>query len=144
VAKPEWGKKRMCQSCGAVFYDLKRKTIGCPKCGAAYDPEPPAKGKRAASAALTPTAAATFKPKPAAAKIAEAAPENAELETFADDDDAADGAKARAVLAGGSKSGGKADDKEEALIEDASDLGEDEDDIGEVKEHIDDGVADKA
>ncbi|MBL6959220.1 MAG: TIGR02300 family protein, partial [Rhodospirillales bacterium] len=29
-----------------------------------------------------------------------------------------------------------------SLIEDASDLGEDEDDISEAKEHIDDGISD--
>jgi len=33
VAKPEWGKKHICASCGAPFYDLKRKEIVCPSCG---------------------------------------------------------------------------------------------------------------
>jgi uncharacterized protein (TIGR02300 family) len=39
VAKPEWGTKRICQSCGAPFYDLRRDPIVCPKCGAVFDPE---------------------------------------------------------------------------------------------------------
>ncbi|MGB0671459.1 MAG: TIGR02300 family protein, partial [Rhodospirillales bacterium] len=32
MAKPEWGTKRACQSCGARFYDLGRNPIVCPKC----------------------------------------------------------------------------------------------------------------
>jgi uncharacterized protein (TIGR02300 family) len=39
VAKPEWGTKRICQSCSAPFYDLRRDPILCPKCGAVFDPE---------------------------------------------------------------------------------------------------------
>jgi uncharacterized protein (TIGR02300 family) len=134
VPKPEWGKKRTCQSCGAVFYDLRRKTINCPKCGAAYIPEPPIKGKRA----VAPVPAQA--PKPAAAKIAAVVspdddPDLADEEEMADDDESP--AAKRAVAK-------KGDDDDEELIEDTSDLGEDEDDIGEVKEHIDDGVGDKA
>jgi len=39
VAKPEWGIKRICQSCSAPFYDLQRSPIVCPKCQAVFDPE---------------------------------------------------------------------------------------------------------
>jgi uncharacterized protein (TIGR02300 family) len=39
VAKPEWGTKRICQSCSAPFYDLRRDPIVCPKCAAVFDPE---------------------------------------------------------------------------------------------------------
>jgi len=145
VTKPEWGKKRTCQSCGAAFYDLKRKTISCPKCGTAYTPAPPVKGKRATAVAAAPIPAAVPRPKPAPVKAAEATPSEEGIDPLADDkEDAADDDKPPAALAGKAKSGKKGDSKEEALIEDASDLGEDEDDIGEVKEHIDDGVADKA
>ncbi|MBI1986706.1 MAG: hypothetical protein HYS64_08720 [Rhodospirillales bacterium] len=67
-----------------------------------------------------------------------------DLDILADDEeDVADDDKPPAALAGKAKSGKKGDDKEDALIEDPSDLGEDEDDMGEVKEHIDDGVGDK-
>ena len=59
------------------------------------------------------------------------------------EEDVADDDKPPAALAGKAKSGKKGDDKEDALIEDPSDLGEDEDDMGEVKEHIDDGISDK-
>lgn len=39
MAKPEWGTKRICQSCSASFYDLRRDPIVCPKCAAVFDPE---------------------------------------------------------------------------------------------------------
>ncbi|MEM6490357.1 MAG: TIGR02300 family protein, partial [Pseudomonadota bacterium] len=39
MAKPEWGVKRICQSCGARFYDLMRSPIVCPKCETEFDPE---------------------------------------------------------------------------------------------------------
>ena len=39
MAKPEWGAKRTCHSCGARFYDLRRETIVCPVCSTVYDPE---------------------------------------------------------------------------------------------------------
>lgn len=38
MAKPEWGTKRACPSCGARFYDLQRSPVPCPKCGAEFDP----------------------------------------------------------------------------------------------------------
>ena len=39
VVKPSWGTKRICQSCGARFYDLQRDPIICPKCSAVHDPD---------------------------------------------------------------------------------------------------------
>ncbi len=39
VAKPEWGVKRLCQSCETKFYDLGCSPIACPQCGARFDPE---------------------------------------------------------------------------------------------------------
>lgn len=36
MAKPELGSKRLCQGCGAKFYDLNRDPILCPKCGTAF------------------------------------------------------------------------------------------------------------
>ena len=32
MAKPDLGKKRICQSCSAPFFDLNRTPIVCPKC----------------------------------------------------------------------------------------------------------------
>ncbi len=46
MAKPEWGFKRMCLSCGAKFYDMKKSPIICPSCEAVFDPEAATKLKR--------------------------------------------------------------------------------------------------
>lgn len=40
------GTKRICQSCGAKFYDLEKKPITCPKCEAVFNPEIVNKPKR--------------------------------------------------------------------------------------------------
>lgn len=46
MAKPEWGVKRLCASCGERFYDLCRDPIACPACGAAFEIEAVTRGKR--------------------------------------------------------------------------------------------------
>lgn len=38
VAKAELGDKQTCPSCGAKFYDLKRRPAVCPKCSTSFDP----------------------------------------------------------------------------------------------------------
>ena len=39
MAKPEWGRKRTCQSCGTKYYDLNKSPMICPSCGAQFDPD---------------------------------------------------------------------------------------------------------
>jgi uncharacterized protein (TIGR02300 family) len=39
MAKPEWGTKRKCLNCAAVFYDMRKKDFSCPKCGTEYNAE---------------------------------------------------------------------------------------------------------
>ena len=39
MAKPEWGKKRICPSCNTKYYDLKKSPIICPSCGIEFDPD---------------------------------------------------------------------------------------------------------
>src|SRR5215470_838421 len=39
VAKPEWGSKRICPSCGTRYYDLMREPVICPKCATPFDAE---------------------------------------------------------------------------------------------------------
>ena len=110
MAKPEWGTKRQCQSCGTRFYDLMKPEIACPKCGAVYDTETVTKSRRT---------------RPAAEKVVEDVPVAAEeLEPVAE---VAEGAE-----------GEEAEEEEEALMEDTSDLGEDEDDMAEVIENVED------
>ena len=36
MSKEKLGLKRLCESCGAKFYDLQRDPITCPKCEAVY------------------------------------------------------------------------------------------------------------
>jgi uncharacterized protein (TIGR02300 family) len=38
MAKPEWGKKRICSSCNTRYYDLNKSPIICPSCGIEFDP----------------------------------------------------------------------------------------------------------
>ncbi len=125
MAKSEWGMKRTCQDCGAPFYDLKKKNIVCPKCGAVFDSAPPAKPKRPAPVekpAPEPDAVKEEAMKEAKEEAKSPANKNKDADGDGDDD-------------------GNDDDKD--LIEDTSDLGRDDDDMSEVKEHIDSGVEDK-
>lgn len=99
MAKAEWGTKRTCQSCAAVFYDLRRSPIACPKCGAAFDPETILKSRRSRPPAAEPP------------KVRERAPVVAPVEVDVD------AAVVEAAV----------DDDADAAIEDSNDLGEDED-----------------
>ncbi|MDY6407243.1 MAG: TIGR02300 family protein [Pseudomonadota bacterium] len=36
MTKPEWGLKRKCLKCGTFFYDMRKKSFSCPKCGEKY------------------------------------------------------------------------------------------------------------
>jgi uncharacterized protein (TIGR02300 family) len=118
LAKPEWGNKRICPSCGARYYDLLRDPVVCPKCSTPYDPEAFLKARRSRPAApvekeLEPVAAEEIDP---------------DLETepaVAAEDEVEEG---EAVEEG--------EDEDEELIEDASELGEDEDDMAEVIDNV--------
>jgi uncharacterized protein (TIGR02300 family) len=110
LAKPEWGTKRQCHSCGARFYDLMKPEIACPKCGAVYDPESVTKSRRTRPVAE----------KPVEEREAPA-PDREGLEPVAE-----------------AAEGEEAEEEEGALMEDTSDLGEDEDDMAEVIENVED------
>ncbi|MBM3488369.1 MAG: TIGR02300 family protein [Alphaproteobacteria bacterium] len=103
MSKPEWGLKRSCQSCGARFYDLLRSPIICPKCGAEFDPLANLRPRRGRGAAES------KERREREAPVAEGAALGIETEEVAD-----------------------ADAEDEAVIEDASELGED--DVAEVIE----------
>ena len=38
MVDPKLGTKRICEACGAKFYDLNKSPAVCPKCGHVYDP----------------------------------------------------------------------------------------------------------
>ncbi len=111
MTKPEWGGKRTCLNCGTRFYDMQRSPIVCPKCGSENAPDAVAKVRRSVKKAA---------PHPVAEPKPKAVPVNDEdvLDDVEVDDDETD----------------------DALIEDASDLAED-DDMSEVMEHL--GSADE-
>jgi uncharacterized protein (TIGR02300 family) len=111
VAKTEWGLKRICQSCGARFYDLGKSPIACPKCGAEFDPEAILKSRRGKSQAAVERAPAP-KPVPAEAEDVEVADEEVATE--------------------------EGEEEEEAVMEDTSELGEDNDDVAEVIDNVND------
>ena len=108
MAKPEWGMKRTCQSCGVRYYDLRRSPITCPSCGAVFTPEQMPR-RRSSAPAVAPVPV----PIPTVLEEVEVI---APVAAVADDE-----------VVG----------VEKEKIEDASDLGEDEDEMSEVKEHID-------
>ena len=124
MSKPEWGVKRTCQSCGARFYDLQRTPILCPKCGSNVEPEVTFKPRRHSSPPPEPKVAPVILDDEAV-EI-----ETEELEVVEPED-----GEVEAIEAG--------DDDESGLIEDASDLGEDDDDMAEVMEHIDEDLEDE-
>lgn len=72
MAKPEWGLKRTCQSCGAHFYDMRRDPIICPKCDTEFDPEAVLKSKR--------TKVVAERPAPVEEAVVEEAAEGADEE----------------------------------------------------------------
>ena len=39
MAKPEWGKKRICLACNTKYYDFDKSPIICPSCGSEFDPD---------------------------------------------------------------------------------------------------------
>jgi uncharacterized protein (TIGR02300 family) len=115
MVKPELGVKRVCGSCGAKFYDLNRDPILCPKCGTVFDVQAALKPRRV-------KAVAEDKPVKAKKPVRAVDPDEADLpEDVIDDETDTD------------------DEEEEGVIEDTSELGEDDDDVAEVIEKVDDG-----
>ena len=132
MANPEWGAKHICSSCGTKFYDLRRTPITCPKCETPFVPEPPPKPRRSAAPA------AAVKP-PEATVAAEADSVEAAAVVAADVTD-----EVKVIDADDGNNtdlkNGKAH-KDAGIIEDPSELGEDEDDMAEVIDGIKDDEA---
>ncbi|MFQ5954516.1 MAG: TIGR02300 family protein [Kiloniellales bacterium] len=118
MTKPEWGRKRICHACGAVFYDMRRDPIVCPKCDTEFDPEAILKSRRGRG-----VVAKEAEPKAVVPEAVEAEDEaEGEVEEGKPDIEEDEETKA---------------DKEDTLLEDPSDLTEDDDDVAEVREHLD-------
>ena len=121
MVKANWGTKRICPSCSARYYDLMKPLgeIACPKCGTQYDPEAFLKTRRARVAAVPEKEAEPI----VAEEVEVEAVEEAEIVEGEEPAVAAEG---------------DSEEEEEELIEDASELGEDEDDMAEVIENVED------
>ena len=76
MSKPARGTKRVCQSCGARFYDLGRSPIVCPVCQTVYQIAPPTtrRAERQAPVEVRP------KPEPEIEPAAMEGPETISLE----------------------------------------------------------------
>ena len=123
MAKPEWGTKRTCQSCGARFYDFGRQPAVCPVCGATFDVEQLTRARR---------------PRPPARAVAVADEVAGEEVELADTDVEAEDIEEAAELEEEPVEAEEgAEEEDEGLIEDASELGEDEDDMAEVIDQVD-------
>jgi uncharacterized protein (TIGR02300 family) len=118
LAKPEWGTKRICPSCGTRYYDLLRDPVVCPKCSTPFDPEAFLKARRARPAAPVEKELA-----PVGAEDIDADRETEEPEAAEEEEE--EGAPIE-----------EAEEEDEELIEDASELGEDEDDMAEVIDNV--------
>jgi uncharacterized protein (TIGR02300 family) len=119
VAKPEWGTKRICPSCGTRYYDLLRDPVVCPKCSTPYDPEAFLKSRRARPAAI------------AEKEITPVGAEEVEGELEVEEGEMAEEEEEGVTLEEG-------EEEDAEILEDASDLGEDEDDMAEVIENVED------
>jgi uncharacterized protein (TIGR02300 family) len=129
VAKAEWGMKRTCPNCGTRYYDMRRDPIVCPHCGSPFDPEALLKTRRtraaAAPVAAEPETDEEIEPDLGGDEQPEAVEADAALPTDDADEDEDEAEEA------------DADEEDEEVLEDASELGEDEDDMAEVIENVD-------
>ncbi len=125
MVKPEWGAKRLCQSCGAKFYDMRRKPIRCPKCDTVFEPESQSKPKRSRAVAQA------KKPEPPAKVEKPAEKTEPPTEDVADQSESDAGAVAKEPDEAEEQNTEKSN-KDEGVIEDVSELGEDDDDVAEV------------
>jgi uncharacterized protein (TIGR02300 family) len=116
VAKPEWGTKRICPSCGTRYYDLLHKPVICPKCSTPFDPEAFLKSRRARPVA------------PVEKELEPVGGDELEVDTETEEGEAAVEEEAVPLE--------EAEEEDEELLEDASELGEDEDDMAEVIENV--------
>ena len=101
MPKADLGMKLTCESCGARFYDLNKQPGHCPKCGTANARPVIFKASRGRPSAEEKIAAQK------AAAAAAAKPAAAKDEEAAEDDE----------------------EEDEGVIEDTSDLGEDDDEV---------------
>ena len=122
MARPEWGVKRTCLSCGARFYDLQREPIVCPACGAAVDAAVQSKPRRARAMPTTRVAAV-----PVAAEVEpEAAVVGVEVDLDTDLAEEEETEEDQEVVASEAAEDEGEEEEGESAIEDVSELGDDD------------------
>ena len=126
---PNLGKKRTCQSCEARFFDLNKNPAICPKCND-KNKIPTTKSRGATPPALKPASVKT-------PKIEDVA-ETSKAEETATEPVAGDANQETDELEAELE-----DDLDESLMENTSELEEDNDELSEVFEHVNDDTVDK-
>jgi uncharacterized protein (TIGR02300 family) len=119
VAKPEWGTKRICPSCGARYYDLRKDPPACPSCGTVFDPEALLKSRRARPMPVDDT-------KKVPVEVEDEAPADEAEVVVAEDVDEAEAVEGEEAV-----EEIETEEEDDVLLEDADEL-TDEDDVGEV------------
>ena len=114
LPKASLGTKRICPNCHLPFYDLQKSPAHCPNCAHTFDPTEVLRTRRGRGNEAV--------AKAEEAKAAKAPAADSEVPEVGDVPEAEEGEEA-----------------DEELLEDASDLGEDEDDVAEVIENVDGG-----
>ena len=114
MAKPKWGTKHTCPGCGIRFYDLKKDPAVCPSCDTVVIIQAPKMRK------AVPVAKVVEKP----------APEPVKPEKDSKEEEGGEALDAVVVEVEDDD-----DDDDNSLIEDTSELEED-DSMDEVKEHM--------
>ena len=117
MAKPEWGTKRICPSCGTRYYDLLREPVICPKCATPFDAEAFLRSRRARPAP------------PVEKELEPVGADELDADVEAEEADAVEEEEEAVPVE-------EAEEEDEELLEDASELGEDEDDMAEVIENV--------
>ncbi len=116
---PNGAAKRICPSCGARYYDLMRDPVVCPKCSTPFDPEAFLKARRSRPAA------------PVEKELEPVGADEIDPDLEADEAEAVEEEEEDVPL-------DETEEEDEELIEDASELGEDEDDMAEVIDNVED------
>ena len=114
MGKDKWGTKRQCQACDSKYYDMNKAPGICPNCETVFEAKS-AKALAADAVRAAPPAAAKRLADAADLDDPKKASKNEPDDAVSPDGDTADDADD--------------DDDDEGLIEDPSELGEDEDDV---------------
>jgi uncharacterized protein (TIGR02300 family) len=119
LAKPEWGTKHICPSCNTRYYDLLRDPVICPKCGTPYDPEAFLRSRRS-------------RPAPVEKEIEPVGADEIDAEIEAEEGDLVEEEEEEEEAVPVAEG----EEEDEEVLEDTSELGEDEDDMAEVIENV--------